>query len=603
MKLALPEDVLLQVEKSARYIGNEVNSVIKDKNKVDIRFAFCFPDVYEIGMSNLGVAILYDMFNKREDIWCERVYSPWPDLHEIMLERNIPLFGLESQEPIREFDFLGMSLGYEMCYTNILGVLKLAQIPLRSVDRSEYDPIVLAGGPCTYNPMPISPFFDVFSIGEGEVPYHEFFDVYKECKALGLSRDDTLKKLSLVKGFFVPRFYEPKTVIERTVVQDMGDATYPLKPVIPHIQAAQDRMVLEIQRGCIRGCRFCQAGFTYRPNREKPASVLLDHAHALMDSTGYDEISLSSLSSSDYKELPLFLNELMDSCDKLKINISLPSLRIDAFSLDVMSKIGDVRKTTITFAPEAGSQRMRDIINKNISREDIMRGAEAAFRGGWTSIKLYFMLGLPFETDEDVTAIADIAEDLAMLYFDTVPKPERKGRVQITVSTSFFVPKPFTPFQWAEMQPEEEYKRKARLLKETIKNKVHARCISYQWHQPDVTLLEGVFARGDEKVADVIETAFNKGCLFDAWGEYFQYDKWLESFKECGVNMDDYTIKPRNIEETLPWDFIDMGVTRKFFEREWGLAKSEVTTPNCREKCSGCGCAKYESGVCLEHKN
>lgn len=601
-KLALSDDILLKVEKAARYTGGEINSVFKDKRDINIRFAMCFPDVYEIGMSNLGIQIIYDLINKYDDAWCERVFCPWPDLADIMRAENIPLFALESQEPIKDFDFLGISLGFEMCYTNILEVLDLSGIPLRSKDRSENDPIVIAGGVCTYNPAPIADFFDMFYIGEGEVGYDALFSLYREYKANKINKNEFLNKASYLPGIYVPNS-DNKNPTKRIIEKDMDNTTYPLNPVIPNIHATQDRMVLEIQRGCIRGCRFCQAGFVYRPNREKNKNLLLSQAKTLMKNTGYEEISLSSLSSSDYDELPEFLTELIDICNENMINISLPSLRIDNTGLDIMKKIGDVRKTSITFAPEAGSQRMRNIINKNITYDDIIKGAEIAYKSGFTNIKLYFMLGLPFETDEDIKEIADIAEDLAMLFFDTIPKEERQGKVHITVSTSFFVPKPFTPFQWAKMQPIEEYKRKAHLLKDTIKQKTHNRIISYQWHAPDVTILEGVFARGDEKISDVIECAFKKSCRYDAWTDFFDFDKWMDSFKECGINPDDYTIKGIDEDTVLPWDNIDIGVSKRFLLNEYNKAKEEKTTENCKLKCSGCGCMCFDTGVCNEHKN
>lgn len=595
---ALPLDVLLGVEKSARYTGGEINSHTKSWQEAEIHFAFCFPDVYDIGMSHLGLAILYEMFNSMENVLCDRVFFPWNDLYSVMKERKLPLFSLESQRAIRDFEFLGFTLQYEMSYTNILGVLDLSGIPFYAADRKEEDPIVIGGGPCAYNPMPIAPFFDVFYIGDGEEKYQEIFDLYRSSKG----RKDFLTKAARVEGLYVPGITPEGKIIKRLVCTDMNKAYYPLHPVIPNVQAAMERMVLEIQRGCIRGCRFCQAGFTYRPNRQKNKEVLLEQTRELIKNTGYEEISLSSLSSSDYEELPEFLDELLDICSERMINISLPSLRIDAFSLDVMKKIGDVKKTSITFAPEAGSQRMRDIINKNITRDDIIKGAREAFLGGWTNIKLYFMLGLPFEEDSDILEIADIAEDLCMLFFDTVPKPERNGRVQITVSTSFFVPKPMTPFQWASMCPPGEYKRKASLLKEAIKSKPHGRCISYNWHSPETAILEGVFARGDERVAPVIKRAYELGCIYDAWSENFDYDKWLRAFSDCNLTTEEFTIGEIPTENTLPWDFIDCGVKKRFLLQEWEKAAKGVTTQNCKEGCSGCGCMELNTGICNEHK-
>ena len=471
-KLALPEEVLLQIEQPARYIGNEFNSVVKDKEKVALRGAFLFPDVYEIGMSHLGIQILYDMFNKREDMWCERVYSPWPDLDRVMREQNIPLFGLESQEPVKNEDFLFITLQYEMCYTNVLQALDLAGIPLHAVERTDEDPIVIGGGPCTYNPEPIAPFFDLFYIGEGEVVYDQLFDTYLENKKNGGTRLDFLKKACQIPGIYVPQFYkvtyhEDGTVaaftpsipeapekIKKQLVMDMTEATYPEKPVVPFIKATQDRVVLEIQRGCIRGCRFCQAGMVYRPTRERDVEKLKELATHMLRNTGHDEISLSSLSSSDYSHLPELVNYLIDSCPEKGVNISLPSLRIDAFSLDVMSKVQDIKKSSLTFAPEAGSQRMRNVINKGLTEEVILDGAGKAFEGGWNKVKLYFMLGLPTETEDDIKGIAHLAEKIAERYYE-IPKDQRNGKCQITASSSFFIPKPFTPFQWAPMNTEE----------------------------------------------------------------------------------------------------------------------------------------------------
>lgn len=620
-KLALSDEILMKIEKPARYIGNELNSVKKDKDKVSIRFAMCFPDVYEIGMSHLGIQILYDMFNKRDDVWCERVYSPWPDLHAILKEEQIPLFALESQEPLRNMDFLGITLQYEMCYTNVLQILDLSGIPLLARERNEEDPIVMGGGPCTYNPEPIAEFFDLFYLGEGEVSYDALFELYKRMKTSGNTKAEFLREAAKIPGIYVPSLYkvtynedgtlasfEPiakdvPRVVQKQLVMDMTEAVYPEKPVVPFIKATQDRVVLEIQRGCIRGCRFCQAGMVYRPTREKKVERLKALAKQMLKATGHEEISLSSLSSSDYSQLKELVTFLIEECKGNGVNISLPSLRIDAFSLDVMSKVQDIKKSSLTFAPEAGSQRLRDVINKGLTEELILNGSKLAFEGGWNKVKFYFMLGLPTETEEDMRAIAELANETAALYYDTVPKENRNGRCQITISTSFFVPKPFTPFQWESMYPPEEYLRRARIVNETVREQLNKKSIKYNWHEADVTVLEGILARGDRRVGQAILKAYEKGSIFDAWSDFFDYERWLLAFHECGIDPDFYTMRERSLDETLPWDFIDTGVTKEFLKRELKNALAAQETPNCRMRCMGCGVKKFGGGICYEDKN
>lgn len=616
-KLALSDEILMKVDKPARYIGNEINSVVKDKNAVDVRFCMCFPDVYEIGMSHIGIQILYDMFNKFEDTWCERVYSPWTDLDEIMRKEDITLFALESQDPINEFDFLGITLQYEMCYTNILQVLDLGKIPLLAKDRDDDCTIVIGGGPCTYNPEPIADFFDIFYIGEGETKYRQMLDLYKEHKKKGFKRYDFLVDVAKMGGMYVPSLYETEynadgtvkefralrddipTKIDKEIVINMKLADYPVKPVVPFIKCTQDRAVLEIQRGCIRGCRFCQAGQLYRPVRERDVDDMKKKALEILANTGHEEISLSSLSSSDYSKLEELVDYLIDECKKKYVNISLPSLRIDNYALDAFGKVQDVKKSSLTFAPEAGSQRMRNVINKGLTEDDILSGSKMAFERGWNKVKLYFMLGLPGETKEDIEGIGELCDKIARMFFDTIPKEERKnGPVQITASTSFFIPKPFTAFQWARMNTKDEFLSKSFITRTSILAQLNQKRIKYNWHEADVSVLEGVFARGDRKLCIPILEAYKRGCMYDAWGDHFHYDTWLEVFDEYGIDIEFYNNRERDLDEIFPWDFISCGVSKENLKLEWLRSKEGVVTPNCKQKCNGCGAAVYGTGIC-----
>lgn len=594
---------------------------VKDPKDVEIRFAMCFPDMYDIGMSHLGMQILYDMFNRRKDTYCERVYSPWVDLDKVMREKNIPLFALESQEPVKNFDFLGITLQYEMCYTNVLQILELSHIPLHAADRKEDDPLVIGGGPCAYNPEPLADFFDLFYIGEGETAYDRLLDLYKEHKQKGKGRKAFLEQAASVPGIYVPSLYSVKyhndgtikafvpntplapAKVTKELVMDLDHVSYLEKPLVPYIKVAQDRVVLEIMRGCIRGCRFCQAGNVYRPLRERGLDYLKEHAKKMLISTGHEEISLSSLSSSDYTRLEELVSFLMEEFQGKGVNISLPSLRIDAFSLDVMRQIQDVKKSSLTFAPEAGSQRLRDVINKGLTEEDILHGAAQAFHGGWNRVKLYFMLGLPTETVEDMEGIALLSEKVAETYYDEIPKEQRHGKVQVVASSSFFVPKPFTPFQWAKMCTKDEFIERANIVRQKFREMKNAKSLKYNWHEAELTVLEGVLARGDRRVGAVIEEAYRRGALFDSWSEYFQNEIWMDAFASCGVSIDFYTTRERKPDEIFPWDFINAGVSKEFLAREWQKAMQGEVTPNCRQRCSGCGALQFKGGVCHESKN
>lgn len=608
------ESLLLSVQKPGRYSGGEINSVIKDKEKVDVRFAFCFPDTYEIGMSHLGMKILYSQFNSREDIWCERVFAPWLDFEEVMRRENIPLFALESRDPIKDFDFIGFTLQYEMAYTNVLNMLDLAGLPLKSKDRKSLTPLVVAGGPCVCNPEPLADFVDLFFLGEGEEVDLEVIELYKKFKKNGGSKEDFLKAASKIEGVYVPCLYDvsynadgtiaavvnnaaaPKSIRKR-IINDIDSAFYPESFVVPFIEIVHDRVVQEVFRGCIRGCRFCQAGFIYRPVREKSADTVNRQAKCLCENTGYDEISLSSLSTSDYSEIEPLLGKLLDWTENSHVSLALPSLRIDNFSEELLEKINHVRKSGLTFAPEAGTQRLRDVINKNVTEEEIINTCKTAFAGGYTAVKLYFMLGLPTETDEDLKGIADLGQKIVDTYYNMPDKPKGKS-VSVSISVSTFVPKPFTPFQFEPQITEDEIRRRQEYLKSCIKTKK----ISLSYHDSSTSFLEGVLARGDRRLAPVIEKAYKSGCRFDSWTECFKLENWLDAFKSCGIDPEFYANRQREYEEITAWDHLDYGVTKDFLIRENRAAHNAVTTPNCREKCAGCGATCFGEGVCFENR-
>lgn len=607
------DKILMRVQKPTRYTGGELNAVIKNPEDIEVRFGFCFPDVYEIAMSHLGIKILYHILNMRSDTYCERVFAPWPDMEELMKERGTKLFALESGDEVTGFDFLGFTLQYELSYSNVVNMLRLAGIPVYAKDRMDKMPFICGGGPCAYNAEPVADFFDFFMMGEGEEIINEIMDEYIKWKKSGKSRTEYLETIARIEGIYVPSFYDveynsdgtvrsicsnnsnaPERVRKR-IIKDFNTAVAPDKIIVPFGEVVHDRVMLEVFRGCIRGCRFCQAGYIYRPVRERKASTLTCMAEHLLNSSGYDEISLSSLSTSDYTELPELTDRLLELTESKKINLSLPSLRIDNFSMELMEKVQKVRKSGITFAPEAGTQRLRDVINKNITEEDIINSVRMLFAGGWTNVKLYFMIGLPTETAEDVCGISDLAQKVLEVYFET-PKEERAKNINITVSTSSFVPKPFTAFQWAAQNTREQLIDKQNILKASIKSKR----IRYSWHYNKTSYLEGVFARGDRRLSKVVLRAVELGCKFDGWDEFFDFDKWMQAFDECGIDSSFYNIRERDYSEVLPWDHIDVGVTKQFLMKENERAKRAETTANCREKCAGCGAASFGTGVCYE---
>lgn len=606
------EKILLKVEKPARYIGMEQNSVIKNLKEVKVKFAFAFPDVYEVGMSHLGMHILYNLLNSQEDICCERVFAPWIDMEEEMKKANIPLYTLENKEPIRNFDFVGFTLQYEMSYTNIINMLHLGNIPILSKDRTDEDPFVIAGGPCAYNPEPLAEIIDFFVIGEGEDVTLEILDKYKVWKESGHSKKEFLLQIAAIEGVYVPSFYDVsynedgtihsmkpnqsgiKDKIKKRIIENLNDAYYPEKIIVPYIETVHDRVVLEIFRGCTRGCRFCQAGMIYRPIREKNIERLIELAEKLVKNTGYENISLTSLSSCDYSQLEELIKKLMDRFKEKRVGVSLPSLRLDSFTIDVIREIEKVRKTGLTFAPEAGSQRLRDVINKGVTEEDLTRAVTYAFNEGWSTVKLYFMIGLPTELDEDVLQIKDLAYKVKDIFF-SMPKENRKGNFNVTVSAACFVPKPFTPFQWIGQNSIDEFYTKIKLLKDNIKD----RKVTFNYHDPRLSYLEAVLARGDRRVGRVLIKAWEKGCKFDGWSDLFKYEKWIEAFEETGIDGDFYALRNRKYEEVLPWDFIDAGVSKSYLMRENEKAVNEELTRDCRLGCNACGINDgFIGGVC-----
>ena len=608
------EKLLLKVQKPGRYVGGEMGAVIKDKRDVDVRFAFCFPDTYEIGMSHLGIKILYSLFNKKPYIWCERVFAPWIDMEGQMREHDIPLYALESGDPLSDFDFIGFTLQYELSYSNILNMLSMGNIPLLSKDRHGLEHIVVAGGPCACNPEPITDFIDIFFLGDGEEVDLEVIELYRECKREGKSREEFLRLASQIKGVYVPSLYDVSynddgtlsavtplhgapAVIEKRVMMDMDKSYYPDNFVVPNIEIVHDRAVEEIFRGCIRGCRFCQAGFLYRPVREKSVECISEQCHKLCRNTGYDEVSLSSLSSSDYSQVVPLLKELNSWAKEENVSLSLPSLRVDGFSDDILEQIKTVRKSGLTFAPEAGSQRLRNAINKNVFEDELMNTCHVAFEGGYTTVKLYFMIGLPTETMDDVADIANLGRKVVDTFYKAENRPKGKSP-RVTVSASSFVPKPFTPFQWEPQDTMDVLREK----QQHIKNSITTKKITYNYHDSDTSFLEAVFARGDRKLNAVMLKAHERGMRFDGWSDCFSLKNWLEVFEECGIDPAFYANRRRDFDELLPWDHLDYGVSKEFLKRECERAYNSEASPNCREKCMGCGAMKYGGGVCYEKR-
>lgn len=609
----ITDDILYRVEKPSRYVGGELNEVIKDPKEVDIRFGFCFPDVYEVGMSHLGSRILYHVLNQRKDTYCERVYAPWPDMEKLMRENNIPLYALETKDPINEFNFLAFTLQYEMSYTNILNMLNMGGIPLRASERTEKDPLVIAGGPCAYNPEPLYDIVDIFQLGEGEEGLNDLLDLYQKHKD-NFNKEAYLREASHIPSVYIPSLYDvtynedgtikefipkyddvPKKVKKR-IINNFDQVDFPESLIVPYSEIVHDRVVLELFRGCTNGCRFCQAGMIYRPVREKSRKTLLDQARKMLKATGYDEVSLVSLSTCDYSDIQGLVKDLIEEHGKNNVSVALPSIRVDAFSVDLLKEIQKVRKTGLTFAPEAGSQRMRDVINKGLSEERILEAAKNAFESGWSTIKLYFILGVPYETVEDAAEIGLLAEKIADQYF-AVPKHIRNKGLRITVSTSILVPKPFTPFQWAPMEKMDIVTEKINAVKGAIKS----RSIVYNYHEQKTSYMEAVLARGDRRLCDVLIKAYEKGAKFDGWSECFDFELWQEALAECNVDGDFYVYRQRSYDEILPWDFIDIGVTRKYLERENEKAKTGEPTQNCRKGCTGCGVnVNFKDGECFE---